>query len=71
VAHAEASAAQLTERREKLFAELVALEQRRREAKAAGKPDPASDSQRLELVVKLENVYRELAGVEHGPRALS
>jgi len=72
VAHAEASAAQLTERREKLFAELVALEQRRRQAKAQGKTeekDPESESRRNDLVVKLENVYRELAGVEHGPRA--
>jgi hypothetical protein len=69
VAQAEASAAQLTERREKLFAELVALEQRRRHARLEGKSDPASDGRRQELVGKLENVYRELAGVEHGPRA--
>lgn len=76
VAHAEASAAQLTERREKLFAELVTLEQRRRQAKAQdkaqgkdAKKDPESDERRNELIAKLENVYRELAGVEHGPRA--
>ena len=71
VAHAEASAAQLTERREKLFAELVALEQRRRQARTEGKPDPGADGHRQELVLKLENVYRELAGVEHGPRAVT
>jgi hypothetical protein len=69
VAHAEASAAQLAERREKLFAELVALEQRRRQARTEGKTDAASDDRRQELIAKLENVYRELAGVEHGPRA--
>jgi hypothetical protein len=71
VANAEASAAQLAERREKLFAELVALEQRRRQARTEGKPDPGADGHRQELVLKLENVYRELAGVEHGPRAVT
>jgi hypothetical protein len=68
VAHAEASADKLTERREKLFAELVSLEQARRQAKAEGKRDPADD-RRQELIVKLENVYRELASVAHGERA--
>jgi hypothetical protein len=68
-AHAVAGAAQLAERREKLFAELVALEQRRRQAKRQGKGDTADDGLRQELIGKLEGVYRELAGVEHGPRA--
>jgi hypothetical protein len=71
VASAQASAAQLTERREKLFAELVALEQRRRQARSEGTKDPATEERRQELVTKLEHVYRELAGVEHGPRAPS
>ena len=69
VAQAQASAAQLTDRREKLFAELVTLEQRRRQGQAGDKKD--EDARRQELVAKLENVYRELAGVEHGPRAPS
>jgi hypothetical protein len=68
VTRAVASAAQLTERREKLFSELVALEQQRRQAKSDGKRDSSVEERRLELVAKLENVYRELAGVEHGHR---
>ena len=66
VARAVASAAQLTERREKLFGELVTLEQQR---KAKAGRDSTLDERRQELVAKLENVYRELAGVEHGHRA--
>jgi hypothetical protein len=69
VTRAVASAGQLTERREKLFGELVALEQQRRQARADGKRDGAVEERRQELVAKLENVYRELAGLEHGPRA--
>jgi hypothetical protein len=64
---AAASAGQLAERREKLFGELVALEQQRR--RSDGKRDGALEERRQELVAKLENVYRELAGLEHGPRA--
>jgi hypothetical protein len=64
VARATAGAAQLAERREKLFGELVALEQQRRAGKREG-----ADERRQELVTKLEHVYRELAGLEHGPRA--
>ena len=67
VVRAVASAAQLAERREKLFGELVTLEQQRRQAKAK---DASLEDRRQELVAKLENVYRELAGVEHGQRAL-
>jgi hypothetical protein len=61
VAHAEASAEKLTERREKLFAELVAIEQARRQAQGA-----RDDGRRQEVIAKLENVYRELAQVAHG-----
>jgi hypothetical protein len=64
---AAASAGQLAERREKLFGELVTLEQQRR--RSDGKRDGALEERRQELVAKLENVYRELAGLEHGPRA--
>lgn len=63
-AHAQNSAAQLSDRREKLFAELVALEHRRR---AGGKGDAALEEQRQALVTRLETVYRELAQVAHGP----
>jgi hypothetical protein len=69
VTRAVASATQLAERREKLFGELVSLEQQRRQARADGKRDAGVEERRQELVSKLENVYRELAGVEHGPRA--
>jgi hypothetical protein len=65
VAHAQNTAAQLTDRREKLFAELVALEKARKTRQDAG-----ADQRRQELVAKLENVYRELAGVESGQQAL-
>jgi hypothetical protein len=65
VTHAEASADKLTERREKLFAELVALEQARRQTRPEGKREPGDD-RRQELIAKLENVYRELATVSHG-----
>jgi hypothetical protein len=71
VAHAVANAAQLTERREKLFGELVALEQQRRQGRPEGKRDAGLEERRQELVSKLEHVYRELAAVEHGPRAAS
>jgi hypothetical protein len=71
VTRAVASAAQLAERREKLFSELVSLEQQRRQARSDGKRDEAVEERRQELVIKLENVYRELAGVEHGTRAAS
>jgi hypothetical protein len=54
----------LAERREKLFAELVALERRR---KAEAKKDAALEAERQALVGKLEAVYRELAQVAHGP----
>jgi hypothetical protein len=69
VTRAVASAGQLAERREKLFGELVALEQQRRQARSDGNRDGAIEERRQELVAKLENVYRELAGLEHGPRA--
>jgi hypothetical protein len=50
---------ELTARREKLFAELVQVEQARR---AAGeKSDAALDRRRKELVTKLEEVYKALA----------
>jgi hypothetical protein len=57
-AHVEAE--KLAERREKLFAELVALERTRKEAPSAGK-NGALQARRQELVTKLENVYRDLA----------
>ena len=55
----------LTQRREKLFQELVALEQQRH-----GVPGPAAGSnghlveRRKDLVGKLESVYRDLAKLE-------
>ena len=51
--------AQLVEKREALFAELVALE---RTARAAGTPVPAD--QRKQLVVRLEQVYQDLAALD-------
>jgi hypothetical protein len=58
----------LAQKREKLFAELVALEQQRK----ADEPDPAKrpgsngklGDRRRELVGKLETVYRDLARLE-------
>jgi hypothetical protein len=64
VVHAQNTAAQLTERRERLFAELVALEQVRK-----AKRDGSVDLRRQELVTKLETVYRELANTERGQQA--
>ena len=60
----------LAERREKLFAELVAVEQQR---KAEGEPKAAASNGRLgdrrrELVTKLESVYRDLARLEDTAR---
>jgi hypothetical protein len=72
-AHLEAGTDKLAERREKLFAELVALEQARRQAKSDksdGKRDGSLEQRRQDLVSKLESVYRELANVAHGERAL-
>jgi hypothetical protein len=65
---AQAEAEKLGERREKLFAELVALEQARREAGPAGKNGTFAE-RRQELVTKLENVYRDLAKREQGESA--
>jgi hypothetical protein len=77
-----ASAEQLSERREKLFAELVTLEQERRNKGAAREVAAAAgggggaragggklEERRQELVGKLEGVYRELARFEHGESA--
>jgi hypothetical protein len=63
VARAAATAQKLTERREKLFADLVAVE---RERKETGQSNGALETRRQDLVSKLEGVYRELARVEHG-----
>jgi hypothetical protein len=63
VARAAASTQKLTERREKLFADLVAVE---RERKETGKSNGALETRRQEIVTKLESVYRDLARVEHG-----
>jgi hypothetical protein len=52
----------LVERREKLFAELVAVESRR--AQAAEAAAPRSSPDRDDLVRKLENVYRDLATLD-------
>jgi hypothetical protein len=63
----------LVQRREKLFAELVALDERRKAgggtgmgggAAAAEARATAGGAERAELVKKLEGVYRELAAVE-------
>ena len=50
---------QLREKREALFAELVALE---RTARAAGTPAPAD--QRKQLVARLEQIYQDLAALD-------
>ena len=50
---------QLVEKREALFAELVALE---RTARAAGTPAPAD--QRKQLVARLEQIYQDLAALD-------
>jgi hypothetical protein len=55
--------ARLVDKREALFAELVALE---RASRAAGKPAPAD--QRKQLVSRLEQVYQDLAAMDE-PRA--
>ena len=60
----QAEAEKLAERREKLFAELVALERSRREAPTARTGTLAE--RRQELVTGLETVYRDLARREHG-----
>jgi hypothetical protein len=51
--------AQLVDKREALFAELVALE---RTARTAGTPAPAD--QRKQLVARLEQVYQDLAALD-------
>jgi hypothetical protein len=56
---AAAEKAQLVERRESLFAELVALE---RAARVADKPVPPD--QRKQLVARLEQVYQDLAALD-------
>ncbi len=55
----------LSERREKLFGELVATEQARRQRRAG----PDGDERRRDLVTKLEGVYRELAALDESPGA--
>ncbi len=64
-----AAKSKLVERREKLFAELMALERERRQAAKGGSGDGAdgASARRGELVAKLENVYRELGRLAQGP----
>jgi hypothetical protein len=50
----------LTSRRETLFGELVAMEQRAR----AGGDRASNDERRTQLVGKLEGIYQELAALD-------
>ncbi|HEY7373685.1 MAG TPA: hypothetical protein VIF57_16100 [Polyangia bacterium] len=62
---AAAERAQLVDRREELFAELVSME---RAARTAGTPPPVD--QRRQLVGRLEQVYQDIAALDEGePRA--
>jgi hypothetical protein len=66
---AQAEAEKLAERREKLFAELVALERTRRQRDGDADAGPAArngelQARRQELVGKLETIYRDLARTE-------
>jgi hypothetical protein len=65
--HAEAG--RLSERREKLFAELVTIERTRRQEATGGKSNGALEERRRDLVAKLENVYRDQARREQGDAA--
>jgi hypothetical protein len=64
VARAAASAEKLTERREQLFADLVAVERERK--REPGKSNGTLETRRKDLVGKLEGIYRELSRLEHG-----
>ncbi len=64
---ARKSRAELTDRREKLFGELVALERRRTQAAAAGNPaerKAALEDERRALLAKIETVYRDLGALD-------
>jgi hypothetical protein len=56
----------LAERREKLFAELVELEQQRRDEEPRAGANGRLADKRRELVTRLESVYRDLAKIEEG-----
>jgi hypothetical protein len=59
----------LSQKREKLFAELVTLEQQRKADEPRGASNGKLGDRRRELVGKLETVYRELAKLEDQPGA--
>lgn len=61
----------LVAEREKLFAELVALERERRAAQGTGVANGVYERRRTDLVEKLESVYRDLDGLDRGSAAPS